>query len=154
MTHVIVAGVDGSPHSDAALRWSLAQAEALGGRVVAVFAWQLPYVSIPGAYDHDELAEAAKNFLVERLAAVAPEPRVQIVPLVAEGDPAAALAEASNDADLLAVGVRGRSPFVGMLMGAVAQRCAAIARCPVVIVKPPADPGYGGETPSTISSPG
>ena len=47
MTYRIVVGVDGSPPSDAALRWSLAEAEARGGEVVAVFAWQVPFMSFP-----------------------------------------------------------------------------------------------------------
>jgi len=55
--------------------------------------------------------------------------------VVAEGDPAEALLIASQDADLLVLGTRGRSTFAGMVLGAVSQRCAAAARCPVVLVK-------------------
>jgi nucleotide-binding universal stress UspA family protein len=47
MTYRIVVGVDGSPHSEAALRWSLAEAQAEGGEVAAVFAWQVPFMSFP-----------------------------------------------------------------------------------------------------------
>ena len=62
--------------------------------------------------------------------------------LVAEGDPAEALIIASQRADLLVLGTRGRSPFAGMVLGSVSQRCAAAALCPVVLVKAvePADP--------------
>ena len=51
MSYRIVVGVDGSPRSNAALRWSLATAEARGGEVIAVFAWQVPFTSFPGAFD-------------------------------------------------------------------------------------------------------
>ena len=55
--------------------------------------------------------------------------------LVAEGDPAESLIIASEHADLLVLGTRGRSPFAGLVLGAVSQRCAAAATCPVVLVK-------------------
>jgi nucleotide-binding universal stress UspA family protein len=137
MTSLIVVGVDGSAHSDAALRWSVSTAEALAAEVRAVFAWQLPFVSIPGAFDAKELEDAAKQFVRTRIAEVVPSVSVPIVTYVAEGDPAAVLDAAAQDADLLVVGVRGRSPFVGLVLGAVSQRVAATAPCPVVLVKPP-----------------
>jgi nucleotide-binding universal stress UspA family protein len=55
--------------------------------------------------------------------------------LVAEGDPTASVVEASKDADLLVLGLRGRSPFAGLLLGSVSQGAAANAHCPVVLVK-------------------
>ena len=48
---------------------------------------------------------------------------------------AEALLIASERADLLVLGTRGRSTFRGMVLGAVSQRCAAAATCPVVLVK-------------------
>ena len=33
------------------------------------------------------------------------------------------------------VGTRGRSPFMGSVLGAVSLRCAAGARCPVTLIK-------------------
>ena len=41
----------------------------------------------------------------------------------------------SAGASLLVVGARGRSPFAGLMLGSVSQRCAAKAARPVVIVK-------------------
>jgi nucleotide-binding universal stress UspA family protein len=38
MTYTVVVGIDGSRHSEAALRWALAEAEAKHGEVTAVFA--------------------------------------------------------------------------------------------------------------------
>lgn len=135
MNRRIVAGVDGSAHA-AALRWALAAAEAQGGEVVALFAWQLPFLSMPAAFDREELEAAAKAFLVEAISAVTPKPPVPLLPLVAEGDPTEALISASADADLLVPGIRGRSPFAGLLLGSVSQGCASGAACPVLLVKP------------------
>jgi nucleotide-binding universal stress UspA family protein len=139
MTYMIVVGVDGSPHGDAALRWALAEAEAHDGQVTAVFAWQMPFISNPAAFDRAELEQAAKSFIINQVSSVAPSPPVPLTPLVAEGDPAEALVKASEDADLLVVGTRGRSPFLGVFLGAVSLRCAAGARCPVTLIKLPGE---------------
>jgi nucleotide-binding universal stress UspA family protein len=136
MTYRIVVGVDGSPHGDAAVRWALAEAEAHeGGEVTAVFAWQLPFLGFPGAFDRDDLEKRAKELLIDRVSAIAPSPSVPLQPLAAEGDPAESLVSAAENAQLLVVGARGRSPFAGLVLGSVSQRCAAKAACPVVIVK-------------------
>jgi len=137
MTYKVVVGVDGSSHGEAALRWALADAEKHGGEVTAVFVWQVPFSSFPGLYDREALEKASKEFLIDKVSAVAPKPEVPLLPLVAEGDAAQALIAASKDADLLVLGTRGRSPLVGLLLGLVSQVCAAAAECPVVLVKQP-----------------
>ena len=140
MTYTIVVGVDGSAYGDAALRWALAEAELHDdGRVTAVFSWQVPFVGFPGAFDRAELEQSAKDFLVERVSAVVPTPKVPLTPLVAQGDPAEALVTASKEGDHLVVGTRGRSPFMGAVLGSVSLRCAAAATCPVTLVKLPGE---------------
>jgi nucleotide-binding universal stress UspA family protein len=141
MTYRIVVGVDGSPHGEAALRWALAEAEARRGEVTAAFCWEVPFLSFPGGFDREELEKAGKDFVVETVSAVAPSPSVPLRTLVAEGDTAESLITLSRDADLLVVGARGRSPFAGLVLGSVSQRCAAAAACPVVVVKQGGQPG-------------
>jgi nucleotide-binding universal stress UspA family protein len=136
VTYRIVVGVDGSVHSNAALRWALAEAEAhSGGMVIAVLSWQVPFLSFPGAFDREELDKTYKAFLVETVSAIAPKPAVPVETLVAEGDPTESMVEASKGADLLVLGIKGRSPFAGLLLGSVSQGAAATAHCPVVLVK-------------------
>jgi nucleotide-binding universal stress UspA family protein len=137
MSYHIVVGVDGSAHSAAALRWALQEAESHRGEVTALFAWQVPFLSFPGAFERDELETRAKGFLVETVSAIAPRPPVPLRTVVAEGDPTESLIEAAKDADLLALGTRGHSPVVGLLLGWVCQAAAAVAPCPVVLVKAP-----------------
>jgi nucleotide-binding universal stress UspA family protein len=137
MTYNIVVGVDGSAYGDAALRTALAEAEEHHGQVTAVFAWQVPFSSFPGLYDRAELEQAGMKFLTERVSAVAPSPKVPVLPLVAEGDPAEALVLAAKDANLLVLGTRGRTRLAGFLLGSVSSRCAAAAQCPVLLVKAP-----------------
>jgi nucleotide-binding universal stress UspA family protein len=135
MTYKIVVGADGSPHGNAALLWAVDHAVALDGAVTAVFAWQLPFLGMPGAFDRDELEKLAKDYLTETVSSMMPTPPVPLWTVVAEGDPTEALVMSSEDADLLVVGSRGRGPFTGLLLGSVSQGCAASAKCPVVIVK-------------------
>lgn len=139
MTYTIVVGVDGSPHGNAALRWAVDHAGALDGAVTAVFAWQVPFLGMPGAFDRDELEKLAKDFLTETVSSIEPSPSVPLWTVVAKGDPTGALITASEDADLLVLGSRGRNPFKGLLLGSVCQGCAANTKCPVVIVKTPSE---------------
>jgi len=139
VTYRIVVGVDGSAHSVAALKWALEQAETRQGELTAVFAWEVPFLGFPGAFDREELEKSGKEFLIETVSRVAPTPAVPLITLVAEGDPAASLIKASENADLLVVGTRGRSPWAGLLLGSVSQRCAAGAACPVLLIKLPGE---------------
>ena len=148
MTYRIVVGVDGSEHSKAALKWALAEAQQHSGMVTAVLAWQLPFISFPGAFDRDELEQAYKKFLIDTVSAIAPTPAVPLETLVAEGDPTESMVEASKGANLLVMGIRGRSRFAGLLLGAVSQAVAANAHCPVVLVKQSDEPLIDLETDS------
>ncbi|HEY7016019.1 MAG TPA: universal stress protein [Streptosporangiaceae bacterium] len=140
MTYRIVVGVDGSEHSTAALRWALDEARARSGEVTALFSWQMPFLSFPGAFDRDELDKASKEFLIGTVSKVVPTPPVPLRTVVAEGDPTEALVTASENADLLVLGIRGRSPFAGLLLGSVSQGAAATSSCPVVLVKATDEP--------------
>jgi nucleotide-binding universal stress UspA family protein len=135
VSYKIVVGVDGSPYSGAALRWSLDQAAARDGTVIAVLAWQVPFVSIPGAFSRSELEEGYREYLLKTVSEVGPAPPVPLETLLAEADPAQALVAASEGADLLVLGIRGRSPVAGLTLGSVSQRCAAAASCPVALIK-------------------
>ena len=135
MTYQIVVGVDGSKHSRTALQWALNEAQGHSGEVTALFAWQVPFLSFPGAFDREELEKIAKDFLVETVSEIVPTPAVPLRTIVAEGDPTESLVEASKEADLLVLGIRGRSPFTGLLLGSVSQGAAATAHCPVVLIK-------------------
>jgi nucleotide-binding universal stress UspA family protein len=112
-----------------------------------VLAWQMPFLSIPGAFDRDELAQTYKEFLLKAVAEIAPAPEVPVRTLVAEGDPIDTPDTDANDADLLVLGTRGRSPFAGLLLGSVSQACAAHAICPVVLVK------RGSQSPTEVDRP-
>ena len=54
--------------------------------------------------------------------------------VVEDRNPAEALVELSEDADLLVVGSRGRGGFSSLLLGSVSHAVVLHARCPVVVV--------------------
>ena len=139
MSYRIVVGVDGSRHSDAAVRWALEEAGARNGEVTAVFAWQLPFLSLPGAFDRDELEKAGKEFIIDNVSRIVPTPPVPLPTLVAEGDPAESLIAASTGATCWWSAPGAGRRVAGLLLGSVSQRCAAGASCPVVLVKLPGE---------------
>jgi nucleotide-binding universal stress UspA family protein len=138
----IVVGVDGSAGSRDALRWAFAEAKLRGASLEVVIVWQYPITaSLPtfGAMitPQDFATDARKELLAiiaaEGISADAPIP---VSTLVAEGNAARALLDASDAAELLVVGSRGHGGFTGVLVGSVSQQCVNHAKCPVVVVHP------------------
>ncbi len=143
----IIVGVDGSPQSRAALEWAATEAQRDGSDVDAVLAYGSGLAWIDVGSDAEALivarsAERAKEALHETIAAAGlpAEARVRVNPIVVEGEPARALVELAEHADLLVVGTRGRGGFAGLLLGSVSQRCAERSPCPVVVVPSPPSP--------------
>ncbi len=140
MDNRIVVGVDGSPGSDAALRWAAAHAGAFGAQLVAVHCWSPPLageVALTGAEatalegDFAAVLDAA----VERVRADVSDVMVEAV--LSRGDPAEVLTELAAGAELLVLGSRGASGHTGLVLGSVSRRCTDRATCPVVIVPTP-----------------
>lgn len=135
----VVVGLDGSPSSQAALRWAVRHAALIGGVVDAVTAWELPSLagwSAP-AVDADLDADVAHQRLTEELREVLGEERpVEVRGQMVRANPVEALLDAADGAELLVVGSRGRGTFARALLGSVSQQCALHASCPVVIVRP------------------
>jgi nucleotide-binding universal stress UspA family protein len=138
----IVAGVDGSPCSMAALRWAARQAGLTGSTVEAVIAWQYPaavtgYAWMPIAVvESADYAEIAQKVVAEAISNVdTASGDVSISARVQEGYPAQVLIDAAAGADLLVVGSRGHGGFAGAVLGSVSMHCVHHALCPVVVVR-------------------
>ncbi len=142
----IVAGIDGSNDSAAAVRFAAAEARLRGATLRLVCAWQIPPsiyggpIVFPLPELRDSLQSAARGALDEAVAQIEPQD-VQIETVAPEGAPAAALLEHAGDAAMLVVGSRGRGGFKGLLLGSVSSHCAQHASCPVVIVRSDAATG-------------
>jgi nucleotide-binding universal stress UspA family protein len=141
---MIIVGVDGSEESKQALRWGLDEAKRRGSPVRAIHAWHYPlnaggypYVAVE-AMDASALRTGAESVLegvVEDVLDGAKDVDVQRA--VRQGPAAKVLIEASDGAEMLVVGSRGRGGFAGLMLGSVSQQCAHHAHCPVVIVREP-----------------
>jgi nucleotide-binding universal stress UspA family protein len=149
-----VVGVDGSESSVQALLSAAGEAACHGWTLHVLRAWsvrtvprppQCPPGAVPtlGEYEREALrrtAEIVRATLGER-----PPCRVELH--MVHAPPSQALIEASERADLLVVGHRGRSGLAGLLLGPVAEQCVRRAHCPVLVVRPrEQDPDARNET--------
>lgn len=135
----VVVGVDGSPASDAALRFAVEAASARGVPLVALHTWRDPLLSPPAALllDRAALKARARHFLSGQVAAVCAEfPAVRVEQVVAWDVAATALVERSTGAQLVVVGSRGRGGFAGLVLGSVSHALLHHAHCPVAVVRP------------------
>jgi len=138
----VVVGVDGSKLSAKAVEFAFDQAEALGGRLIAVHAWRSPYESYVNGdselmFDDAEIREAAEILLSESLAGLrADHPDIEVDIRLTLGQPARAILQAADGADLVVVGSRGRGGFTGLLLGSTSQHVLHhVHHCPVAIVR-------------------
>jgi nucleotide-binding universal stress UspA family protein len=139
----IVVGIDGSHSSQHALRWAITEARLRGAAVEAVQVWHYPawtysplILSTPVVAQDDLIAEAhgILNQAVDDVLAAEHDPP-EVEHTVLQGAAAEQLVKHAASANLLVVGHRGRGGFGGLLLGSVANQCAAHATCPVVIVR-------------------
>ena len=139
----IVVGVDGSDASARAVELALQTAEACGAAVTCVLAWNLEVddgvvVTEPSSKRWSAVEQRYSQLGHATVApVVAQHPGVDVDIVVRHGSPARALVEAAADleADLLAVGSRGRGGFTGLLLGSVSRRVVEQANRVVAIVR-------------------
>ena len=150
----IVVGVDGSPASEVALRYAVAQAKVWEAELVAVagvplgtgagiLAW------LPSQVDHKQVLadiKAGLDVIVDRCEAN--NSGVEIKRHVLDGSGAELLTEFSTGADLIVVGSRGRGGFRGLLLGSTSQAVLHHAACPVLVVTRKCDQDSQGAQPA------
>jgi nucleotide-binding universal stress UspA family protein len=133
----IVVGVDGSPPSDRALAWAVAEARRSGAPLHLVSAWMFP-MALGYAFTSTvkEVRQNAQD-VIDRAMAKVDElaPGVTVTGETTEQTPGPALVAAAKGADMLVVGSRGLGGFEGLLMGSVSQYCTRHAPCSVVVVR-------------------
>lgn len=139
----IVVGVDGSGYAAAAVAFALEEAALRQCRLRAVHAWT-PAPPFPPTdvvtlqHETDDRAREAQRVVAEALAGWRTDyPDVEAVQDLVFGHPAPALVKASERADLLVVGSRGRSGARGVALGSVSQAVLRRARCPVAVTRRP-----------------
>lgn len=118
----IVVGVDGSDHSERALSWAVAQANATRRNLAVVH-----------CASHSEPAGVLTD--AARFVGLLDEDLAMSVHRI-EDDPRDALVDLSRHASLLVLGSRGRGAVRSVLLGSVSASVARAARCPVVVCRP------------------
>ena len=133
----IVAGIDGSPSSLAALEWAARQADLTGSALVVVATWHLPSGYAVAAFNDDyDPAADMQRVLDDSLPSIQQRHHtLRVTGQVIEGYPGPALVDASRDADLLVVGCRGHSELADIILGSVGMYCATHAHCPVLVYR-------------------
>jgi nucleotide-binding universal stress UspA family protein len=136
-------GIDGSDGAHAALLWAADEARLRGVPLQIVHTWPMdpPAAPIPssGFAVVDKRAQHAE-IEVEVEAASVRGGSLVISHLVCEGSAENVLVDASDAADLIVVGSRGRGSVRSLLLGSVSAHVASHAHCPVVVVPHPASP--------------
>lgn len=145
----VVAAVDGSAGSRAAVRFALEDAARRNVPVEAVIAYRAPdlwseYSALGSAEEarlqqtlHSE-AEQKARAVVDEVAGECAGPLPDVRIHAAQGPAAEVLIRESDGADLLVVGSRGHGGFHTMLLGSTSMQCAMHATCPVTVVHSPA----------------
>lgn len=141
MTGRVVVGVDGSPGSEAALRWALEEARLRHADVLLVHAWQatagageaMPGLAmgvLVGLAEEDARAVLAEALAEAEAGGVKAEGKLVC------GGAGPTLLEAAAAADLVVVGARSHQGLAGALLGSVADHVARHAPCPVAVIPP------------------
>ena len=129
MYRTIVLALDGSEGADRAIPVAAELARRDGAKVVV-------------AHAQTRSLETAINAQLERqvddLRASGVEADVAIAVSTLEGREADAIAQIAHDrdADVIVIAGRGRSPFVGAVLGSVTQRLLHVSESPVLVIPP------------------
>jgi len=143
----VVIAVDGSPHSDATLRWGLDEARMRGAHVLLARVYREPRELVEWSWypllgEELRLDTEAKKYLADVLEVErARHPDLTIDTLLLLGPEVSELRRVSGEAQLLVLGARGHAGR--SRIGSVSGHLAAHARCPVAVVRGDAVPTPG-----------
>ena len=134
----ILAGYDGSPDAEQALRWAVREAAARDVVLTVCHSLVPAYPLSAAAGSVNELARKAGERVLARGIQHAEElmgSSADVRPLLAGEPAAAALCRRSGGADVTVVGSRGLGGLAGMLLGSVSSQVAAHAPGRIVVVR-------------------
>ncbi|OBF93800.1 universal stress protein [Mycobacterium sp. 852002-51163_SCH5372311] len=132
----VLVGIDGSPGSEAATAMAFDEASRRGVHLIALHAWSDVGVFAVLGMDWRDYEKQGHEILAERLGVWQERyPDVSVRRRVVCDQPARWLIKESEQAQLVAVGSRGRGGFADMLLGSVGAAVAQSASIPVIVVR-------------------
>ncbi|WP_133057871.1 universal stress protein [Mycolicibacterium conceptionense] len=146
----IVVGVDSSEAADNATEWAFAEAALRGADLTAVFSCG----ELPGSLtDRDSEPRWWLEYQAQQLQLLNEHierwsehyPEVVVHCAVTSGRTAWALMRWAHEAQLIVVGSRGRSEFVGAVLGSTSHALIHHSPCPVMIVPSSASSNRSGQ---------
>jgi nucleotide-binding universal stress UspA family protein len=141
----IVVGADETAAGVAAARWALEEGALRGAQVTLVRTWADPValgygVGMPTAKELEAFRRAAEDIARAVLrAAGGPADDLPATPLAVRGRATEVLTRASEDAELVVVGIRSAGALSRAILGSVSASLLHHAHCPVVVVPEPHD---------------
>ncbi|MFJ9909593.1 universal stress protein [Streptomyces sp. NPDC101152] len=138
MVRTVVAGLDGSPESRAAVEWAAREAELHGLPLKIVHAWEpvpdpIAQAPLVGGETLQHWSEKIPRETGEGVELS--HPGLEVVTEQASGRPADVLTDSAKDAELLVLGSRGLSGVGGFMIGSVGLSVIAHTERPVVLVR-------------------
>lgn len=140
-TMPIVVGIDGSTYADAAVNVAADEAALRGCPLHIYYALAPRYMRYDIAGTGAGVAETIKNeskriLEAEKERVLERHPRLEIETFFVEEHPVDVLVEASEEAQLLVVGVRGLGAIRRFFVGSVSRAVSQESLCPVMLVRP------------------
>lgn len=140
---LIVVGLDGSTHSEAALKWAVRMAMGMGSEVIAVYSVDVPGYfpqpyGIPVQFD-EEWRAAMKSEFEDKWCKPLKVSGVRYRTVMEDGRAATvvgAVADREN-ADIVVVGRRGRGGVKELLLGSVSHALVLHSKRPVLVISQP-----------------
>lgn len=137
MFETVVIATDGSESAKRAIRTALDVAERFDATVHALYVIDEDEINSSPETVRDDLAAAMRDAGGEALDFITREATEDIVTEITAGDPATEIIDYANDvdADVIAMGTRGRHGEHAFLLGSVAEAVVRRAPMPVLTVR-------------------
>lgn len=146
VTNPIVVGIDGSAHSDRALRWAVREAQLRRVPLTLVHSYVDQSVTSASSLAVEELAHRLVHDVVTRhrpLLEELPDHDAVVTPASHAAD---ALLDLGRHGQLIVVGTRGLGGFSELLLGSTSHRVLTHAAVPVALIRPAvAEPAEAAE---------
>jgi nucleotide-binding universal stress UspA family protein len=138
----LVVGLDGSLDGEQGLAWAVDEALDRGLPLHLVHALPVLYGGelTPTPAELRAIRAEGEGLLADARHRARARGVSEVTTELVEAGPAPVLITAGREAASVVIGARGHAALSGLLLGSVSQHVARHARCPVVVVREPADP--------------